>query len=383
MHRSAIRSLNAALLGIAILAAACSGDEAGPAADDLSEGAPQASATTSDATTPADSTQPATDEPTIDSDARPAEAAPSEAEEPTAASPPVSYPRLVYHALGSFTQDAAPDNIFIAASEIFGEAVIALGITPSGRLDWFGGAPDPAGDDYGLGILERDVPVFGSVFAPDIETIVGTDPDLVLVFSGFGNTIHDQLEGQINVAGIDSSADWQEILLAVGDAVGRPDEAEAALVDYRSRLRTLASSEVGSFFAGQRVAVVTPFDDNPFILVPGGVIGEALTDAGIDLWDPVDGLGVFSADDAVDGIIGFSKELAGQIEADTAIVVLEGEGDLTPTREAFLADPVWASMPAIANGNVVFVTNNLARNAGPLTHYLFFDDLERAIAAIG
>ncbi|MEM8705596.1 MAG: ABC transporter substrate-binding protein [Actinomycetota bacterium] len=370
MNRASHRHHALALtVAFAVLAAACGSDT------------DETSAPTQPSTTPGSTTEPAATGPTT-TFAATITAEPTTTEPPAEFDSAVEYPRTVVHALGEFTQDAPPEQVFIGSSEIFGEAMIALGVTPSGRLDWFGGAPVPVDDDYGLDVLD-EVPVLGTVFAPDLEVIVGAEPDVVLVFSGFGNAIHDQLLGQIDVYAVDIAADWREALIGTGDAIGRPERAEAVLAEYDLRLDEIADSEMAEFFAGRSTAVITPLGGAGAILVPGDIIGDAMDRAGVPLWEPGPGFEGSGPDDAADGIVNFSKELAGEIDADVVVIVLEDEGGLTPTREAFVADPVWGSIPAIVEGDVFFVRNNILRNAGPLTHYLFFDDLAAAVANAG
>ncbi|MEM9653855.1 MAG: ABC transporter substrate-binding protein [Actinomycetota bacterium] len=300
----------------------------------------------------------------------------------TTAAAGVVFPRTVEHQLGEFEQTEPPTRVFIAASEILGEAAISLGVTPVARLDWFGGAPDPVGDDYGLAALDQ-VEVLGPVFVPNAEQIIGVNPDLVFIFGGFQDAVHDQLSPQVNTVAIDSGADWPAILTEMADALAIPNQSDVVLAEYDARLEALAAGPIGAEYAGKSVAFVTPFVAfEPRLTSPTGLVADAFRIAGIETWDSAGG-DIDGEVNEAEGIISFSKELAGSITADAVVIVLEGEGGDTPTREDFLADPVWSSIPAVVSGDFVILTNNITANAGPISHYLFFDDLERALAESG
>ncbi|MEM7287892.1 MAG: ABC transporter substrate-binding protein [Actinomycetota bacterium] len=365
-----LRRLLAIALSATLVAAGCGGGD-----DATSSSEPDGSST---ASAPADEGQPdrSDDDPAPSATAAPE---PTATPEPTVDPAAVTFPRTVAHELGEFTQTEAPERVFIAASEILGEAAISLGVLPIGRLDWFGGAPDPVGDDYGIDALEAEVESLGPIFTPNAEQILGLQPDLIFMFAGFQDGIHETLGSTVNTVAIDSGADWPTILRTMADAMAIPERAEEVLAEYDARLAVLADGRLGSHYAGQRVAFVTPFlGFDPRLTSPEGLIADAFRSAGIETWDPSEG-GLDGGENEAEAIVPFSKELAGDITADAVVVVLEGEGVDTPTREDFLADPVWTSIPAVAAGDFVIVTNNISANAGPITHYLFFDDLERAV----
>ncbi|MHB2266055.1 siderophore ABC transporter substrate-binding protein [Aliihoeflea sp. PC F10.4] len=92
-----------------------------------------------------------------------------------AASPSMAEPYTITHPQGTTTIDAVPETVMVADWAAF-DNLDALGITVSG-------VPSTAMPTYLEGKLPSEAETIGSLQEPDIEGIVASEPDLVIVAS--------------------------------------------------------------------------------------------------------------------------------------------------------------------------------------------------------
>jgi iron complex transport system substrate-binding protein len=205
-------------------------------------------------------------------------------------------PVTIEHKYGETTVTEEPERIVVAGLREQ-DSLLALGIVPVATTEWYGehpGAIFPWAEEA-LGDAPRPE-VLDFTDGLEFERIAGLRPDLILaVYSGLTKKDYDTLSkiaptiaqppGQV-----DWGSSWQDEILTVGRAVGRPKQAEQLRDEAEARLA--AAAEAHPEFRGQTAAVATPYqgiwvygpqDARSRLLVElGFTFPEALEDVGGD-----------------------------------------------------------------------------------------------------
>jgi iron complex transport system substrate-binding protein len=172
-------------------------------------------------------------------------------------------PVTIEHKFGSTTVEQAPQRIVVAGLREQ-DALLALGIVPVATTEWYGKHPG-AIFPWAEGAL-GDAPrpeVLDFTDGIEFEKIAGLRPDLIVaVYSGLAKKDYDTLSriaptiaqppGQV-----DWGSSWQDEVLIVGRAVGRPMQAEKLRAEAEALLAGAAAEHPE--FEGQTAAVATPY----------------------------------------------------------------------------------------------------------------------------
>ncbi|GEK79070.1 iron-siderophore ABC transporter substrate-binding protein [Agrococcus baldri] len=277
-------------------------------------------------------------------------------------------PVTIEHALGEAVIEQQPERI-VTLGQGSTETAIALGTTPvgmeeypwgsdeTGYMPWIHEAVTEAG-----GELPQQ---FTGATELDVESILELDPDLILApWSGVTQEQYDLLsEIAPTVAYPEQpwTITWQQQIETIGAAMGRPEEAAQLIADIDDQLANAARDE----YAGVTFSFI--YNTGP------GTLGVFFpTEQRVAM---VSALGL-----TVDPVVETFEETEG---TDSALIGLENadqlaDSDLVFTfysdpanREEVEAQPLYAAIPAVANGAVVapqeqpFVTGSSMIN--PLT----------------
>jgi iron complex transport system substrate-binding protein len=172
-------------------------------------------------------------------------------------------PVTIEHKFGSTTVEEEPKRVVVAGLREQ-DALLALGIVPVGTTEWYGehpGAIFPWAEEA-LGDAPKPE-VLDFTDGLEFERIAGLRPDLIVaVYSGLTKKDYDTLSkiaptiaqppGQV-----DWGSSWQDEILTVGRAVGKPKEAEKLRDEAEAALAKAA--EENPEFEGQTAAVATPY----------------------------------------------------------------------------------------------------------------------------
>jgi iron complex transport system substrate-binding protein len=172
-------------------------------------------------------------------------------------------PATIEHKYGSTTVEQEPKRVVVAGLREQ-DALLALGIVPVGTTEWYGehpGAIFPWAEDA-LGDAPKPE-VLDFTDGLEFERIAGLRPDLIVaVYSGLTKKDYDTLSriaptiaqppGQV-----DWGSSWQDEILTVGRAVGKPEEAERLRDEAEAALAKAAAENPE--FKGQTAAVATPY----------------------------------------------------------------------------------------------------------------------------
>jgi iron complex transport system substrate-binding protein len=146
------------------------------------------------------------------------------------------FPLTLEHKYGSTTIEAVPERI-VTVGLLEQDPLLALGVTPVGTTEWFGGYPGSIWP-WAQPLLGDTVPTsVGDATAVDAERIAALDPDVILaLYSGLTQEQYDQLSGIAPTVAqpaeyVDYGIPWQELTRTVGAIVGKAAEADALVSD--------------------------------------------------------------------------------------------------------------------------------------------------------
>ncbi|MFT4082261.1 MAG: iron-siderophore ABC transporter substrate-binding protein [Nocardioides sp.] len=227
-----------------------------------------------------------------------------------------AFPATITHKYGSTRVTQAPQRV-VVVGVIEQDALLALGVVPVATTKWFGEpgeifpwAKDALGDADLPTVLDADDGI-------DVEKVASLSPDLIIgVYSGMTQKEYKLLSALAPTVAqpqdyVDYGTPWDVCLTMVGEAVGKPDEADALLTKTKSRISDAAADNPD--FAGQSAVVVTPYE-GLWVYGPEDLRGRLLADLGFSFPDSV------SNPDADEFGWSLSEEQASKL-ADVGVVV--------------------------------------------------------------
>lgn len=198
---------------------------------------------------------------------------------------PAAFPVTLAHKYGSTTITQPPQRI-VTVGLTEQDVLLALGITPVGTTEWFGGYPGaiwPWAQDK----LSESVPeVVGDSQGVNFEKIATLQPDLILaLYAGLTQEQYDLLTQIAPVvaqpaAYVDYGIPWQELAKQVGLAVGKAAEAEQLVATVEARFDQVRTDHPE--FDGASALVVTPYQ-GVWVYGREDVRGRLLTSLGFAL----------------------------------------------------------------------------------------------------
>jgi iron complex transport system substrate-binding protein len=199
-----------------------------------------------------------------------------------------AFPVTIEHKYGSTTVAEAPERVVVAGLREQ-DALLALGIVPVATTEWYGKHPGAIFPwaEKALGDAPRPE-VLDYTDGLEFERIAGLRPDLIVaVYSGLTKKDYDTLSkiaptiaqppGQV-----DWGSSWQDEILTVGRAVGKPKEAERLHDEAQALLDEAARKHPE--FEGQTAAVATPYQ-GVWVYGPEDARSRLLTDLGFTFPD--------------------------------------------------------------------------------------------------
>ncbi|WP_432523865.1 iron-siderophore ABC transporter substrate-binding protein [Kineococcus sp. SYSU DK006] len=259
------------------------------------------------------------------------------------------FPVTVEHALGSTTVEAEPQRIVclgwgsqdvLWALDLQPVAVpeVAYGALEDGTLPWWEGHFDAATTQFLPNPDSGEVP---------FEQIAALAPDLVLaVYSGITETDYASLAKIApTVAYPDQPwlTTWQDQATMIGRAVGRSAQAERLVSDTEADLAERAAANPD--LQGKTFSYLYATDANLSVYLPGDPRVDMLHALGL-----VDAPGVTALARSTPT---FYAEVAKERVRDLDSDLVVGYGG--QTREQFVADPVYSTMPAVAAGAIAWL----------------------------
>ncbi|GLQ57965.1 ABC transporter substrate-binding protein [Devosia nitrariae] len=273
--------------------------------------------------------------------------------------------RDVTHVMGVTTVPDRPMRVVALTNEAT-EDLLALGIVPVGAVRSANAAPwfDHIADQLSQTTL------VGEELAPELETIAALEPDLILGNKKRHEKIYDQLSAIAPTVFVENvTGQWKANIEVYAEAVGKTQEAEAALADYMRRVDALRAAlgervdeEVGlvRFIAGQNYA----YNNDSFS-------GSILRDIGFARPVAQDKPGLAEP---------ITKERIPELDGDRLLYFSYETGDGLALQEAetWMSDPLWDTMAVARAEHVHGVSDTVWATAGGImAAHLALDDVER------
>jgi ABC-type Fe2+-enterobactin transport system substrate-binding protein len=256
------------------------------------------------------------------------------------------WPRVFENADGTTTEiPEKPQRIVSTAVSVTGTLlaidapVVASGSQVGGV--WFDQWADIAD--------ERELENIWSVGEFDLEAVLASDPDLIIVATSGRDALTDQVADLQSVAPtivVDYGAQtWQDLAVELGEATGLESDAETAIADFDA----LVSETAQEITIPEGTANIVSFNgagqDNPIARV-GGSHADLLESLGFEIEDP-DPAWHTQTDERADFVWATYENLL-QLTSETTFI-LSADDEMA---QGFADDPVLANIPSVAAGQV-------------------------------
>jgi iron complex transport system substrate-binding protein len=205
-----------------------------------------------------------------------------------------AFPVTIPHRYGSTTIDAAPTRVVVAGLREQ-DSLLALGVVPVATTEWYGKHPGAIFPwaEKALGDAAKPE-VLGFTDGIQFERIAALRPDLILaVYSGLTKKDYETLSKIAPTVAqprgeVDWGSSWQEEVLTVGKAVGKPEEARRLKDETEATIA--AAAKAHPEFRGQTAAVATPYQ-GIYVYGPQDARSRFLTDLGFTFPKELEGVG--------------------------------------------------------------------------------------------
>ncbi len=278
---------------------------------------------------------------------------------------PTSSQRVVSHAMGKTTVVGTPKRVIVLDTGEL-DSVLALGVKPVGAV----AADATQGLQSYLSDRTQGVETVGTINEPNLERIAALQPDLILSNKVRHADIYDKLSRiaptvfaeKVGVA-------WKDNFLLAGQALGKKDEAETVLADYKRQAQALGRS-VGDP-ARLEVSMARFLSDSIRLYGEGSFIGTILEDAGFSR----------PAVQQVDKtFVEVSREQISQADGDVIFYGAYGPAGKAQ-QEQLTAAPLWQNLSAVRAGKAYEVNDDVwYLGIGPIAADLVLTDLEKHLA---
>ncbi len=259
--------------------------------------------------------------------------------------------RDVTDSMGTVTVPDAPKRIVVLTNEGT-EALLALGVTPVGAANSWNGEP---WWDHISDAMEGAEPV-GKESAVNLELIAALEPDLILANKQRHEEIYPQLTAIApTVMSKELRGDWKINFRLYAEALGKEQEADAAIADYDASVADLRE-KLGDHL-NEEVSVIR--------FVPGQIrIYQLDSFSGVLLKDI--GFHRPANQNVEEFAIRTGKESIPDMDGDRIFYFTydTGDGKGTSLEEEVLADPLWQSLSAVKAGKVHQVSDAIWNTAG-------------------
>lgn len=280
-----------------------------------------------------------------------------------------------------------PERV-VTLSEPTLDAALALGVTPVGTVTGRGQGTVPAYLAEQAGQIE----IVGSVAQPNLETIKGLDPDLILVDGTSINNNQPLLDTLGQIAPVvntgKAGGDWKANLALTADALNQGDAGQKLIDDYNARIEDV-SSRLGPN-AGATISIVRWQGKGASLILKELIPGRIVTDLGLKRPPSQDREGRGHSEP-------LSNENIADIDADWVFVGSLGGASVSnpdaggqvgaaasqqAIRDAAISTPGFMELSAFQNQRMIGVDGSVwTSTGGPILVNRVLDDLEKNLAA--
>ncbi len=265
-----------------------------------------------------------------------------------------AFPVSIENMFGTTEIPSKPERV-VSIGYTDGDYVLALGVTPVAFRDWYGEQPgglwpwaaeSPAASESTTALQSDSL---------NFEQIAELDPDVIIAMvSEIEQAEYDTLTEIAPVVAqtddyVQYGTPWDEVQLTIGKALGLEAEAQAVVDDVKAQIVEAAAAHPD--WAGQTANFVVPATDGSwYAYTDQDTRGRLLTELGFVIPQPILDLAgeLFYAQG--------SGEQLDLVDADLLVYNTFVASD----RDVVEALPLWAGIPAVADGRSLFVDEQLA-----------------------
>lgn len=270
-----------------------------------------------------------------------------------------SFPRVFDHEFGQTIVNAVPQRIVSLEPAQVTDSLIALGHPPVASTTY--GLVDADEDRAWPPVIRQQahklqIQSIGTPDEPDLETIAGLKPDLIILFPGQGIHTYQRLSLIAPTLVLTWERDFRPSLRTIAHALGA-DKRAAALLNTLEQLQ----NDIDRKHRGTSIAIIRPRQHSAWLYGPESNAGRLLTEAGLRVTVPFENTSVTT--DSPGAINDLSLERVPEIQADFLFFILY---NLDEPIGSYLRHPVWQRNQAVSAGHSAGVQGVAWTNHGPL-----------------
>jgi iron complex transport system substrate-binding protein len=251
---------------------------------------------------------------------------------------PGEFPRVVRHAMGETTVEAAPERVVVLDTGEL-DAMVQVGLIPVGTAQY-----SAAGLANYITEAVADVPVVGLTAEPDLEMITSLAPDMILSSRLRNEPIYGDLSRIApTVFAAQPGVSFQPNFRLYCQATGRETEGAAVVARYAERARALNAALPAT---RPTVTVVNIRADEVRIYQRANFSGIVLTDHGFPR-DAASNVDDFAAYPSV-------EQLRDYVTGELIVLAIASPED-NPFADEIVNGDIWQLLPAVQAGNVMTV----------------------------
>ncbi|MGU3432185.1 iron-siderophore ABC transporter substrate-binding protein [Actinomycetes bacterium M1A6_2h] len=251
-----------------------------------------------------------------------------------------AFPVTIENTFGSATIESKPQRIVTLGGE---DAVYALGEKPVGQLRITYGNTEAGVYPWNESYFDSSVTtLLDNTTSLPYEAIAALNPDVILApYQGFDDTAYETLSAIApTVAYPDKpwQTTWQDQTLIVGKALGKTDEAAAAVAESQKAITDTAAAHPE--FAGKSASVVSFYGGALAAYLPGDPRVTLTEELGFTTPTGIEELAATKDDFYID----VAPELIGKVDADVILAYDDGT--------TYASTPSIAGLGAVQRGSV-------------------------------
>lgn len=259
----------------------------------------------------------------------------------------------VEHAYGTTTVPADPQRVVVLGFVDI-DVVLALGVTPALYNDWFGtGTLNPWAADLVSGAAPKPIQTTDGL---PIEEILAAEPDLIIASDYLKRDGYDQLSGQVPTVGPfnDEGAvgvPWRDMTRRTATILGREQKGEELVAAVEETYTKVRSAHPGFESITANIAMLTP--PKFYLMLKNDARSQVINELGFGYSPRVE-------QEADRGNTAFSLELSEETVSEIDGDVLLAISYTDEQRDAAMANKVFTSTKAVADGNLIMMPTELA-----------------------
>lgn len=281
-------------------------------------------------------------------------------------------PVLIKHSFGETEVPAHPQRVAVFGLE---DLMLSLDAPMVYAYDFKGYYLDDQ-------IRKLNIPVSDSAdFKPNLEAILKTDPDLIIVQqNSIDQKGYDELS-KIAPTIAFAPSDWKSSILEIGKALGIEDKAQAVIKSHEAMLNQAKEKIIQAVGPDKTVAFIRPSDKDLQLFFPS--FNLVYTDFGLK---PDASVEAFEKTAEDDWGVNLSLEDLPSLKADYIFAIYGGSIDTEENlqKELQMSKQIeklqlWQSIPAVKNNQVFKVSARHWMSSGPIAESREAEDVVNAV----